>query len=619
MTLRPVSARWFELLTVPQHLPAAMECLARTGAVELEATSHPTGQVVLPELEPQLRSHRELAHRYGRYWPPAVTTPDRWAQPLGDMLQSAHGRILSWAREADPVIAAAEQLREETADLERTQAALSSAPRKLPDIRLLSSSGPKLQARLFELPAGATLREVPTLVLAMPWQTQTARYLLVVGRTRDIAEVAERLSGLKARGLPLPSWLPSKTADAEAMIASRLSEIARQHADLVARLAALSDRMEIGKGLGDIVLIEWLQANAEDLRGSERLAWITGWTIDSSGLTLRRALDAMNLHYLLRLSEPPAGMNAPAVLRNPAWVKPFEFFTRMLGIPGRDESDPSAIVAVIASSIFGFMFGDVGQGAVVLAAGLLLQRHLPLIRMLVPGGLIAMLFGLMFGSLFCRDDIIPAFWMRPLADPITILVVGVIAGFAIMAIGLLLAAIEAHWRGDAIQWWGQQAGLVVAYVGLAASPVWPRCLWAAVVGCCWYVIGAAFLAVDKKAAAAAAAAAAASFVRHGLELLVNTLSFARIGAFALAHAGLSLAIAEIATASGAVGYWIVLVIGNALVILLEGAVVSIQTTRLLLFEFFIRFLTGAGREFKPLPPPLVAMKNLPDPSLRSTS
>ena len=49
-----------------------------------------------------------------------------------------------------------------------------------------------------------------------------------------------------------------------------------------------------------------------------------------------------------------------------------------------------------------------------------------------------------------------------------------------------------------------------------------------------------------------------------------------------------------------------LAIGNVLIIMLEGVVVSIQTTRLLLFEFFIRFLTGAGREFKPLPPPNIA-------------
>jgi V/A-type H+-transporting ATPase subunit I len=81
------------------------------------------------------------------------------------------------------------------------------------------------------------------------------------------------------------------------------------------------------------------------------------------------------------------------------------------------------------------------------------------------------------------------------------------------------------------------------------------------------------------------------------------VSFARVGAFALAHAGLSVAVTELADAAGAVGYWPVFVIGNAFIIALEGLVVSIQTTRLMLFEFFIRFLHAGGREFNPLRPP----------------
>jgi V/A-type H+-transporting ATPase subunit I len=47
----------------------------------------------------------------------------------------------------------------------------------------------------------------------------------------------------------------------------------------------------------------------------------------------------------------------------------------------------------------------------------------------------------------------------------------------------------------------------------------------------------------------------------------------------------------------------VLFIGNVIIILLEGLIVSIQTTRLLLFEFFVRFLKGEGRMFTPLTPP----------------
>jgi V/A-type H+-transporting ATPase subunit I len=83
---------------------------------------------------------------------------------------------------------------------------------------------------------------------------------------------------------------------------------------------------------------------------------------------------------------------------------------------------------------------------------------------------------------------------------------------------------------------------------------------------------------------------------------VNTISFVRVGAFALAHAGLCTAVVGIAEAAGP-GYWPVLILGNAVIVALEGLVVGIQTTRLILFEFFIRFLSAQGRRFEPLPPP----------------
>ena len=226
----------------------------------------------------------------------------------------------------------------------------------------------------------------------------------------------------------------------------------------------------------------------------------------------------------------------------------------------------------------------------------------------------AMLFGALFGSVFCREDIIPALWMRPLTDPITMLLVGVAAGMVIIAIGLLLDAIQMHWRGEAAQWWAHRSGLLIAYAGLLMSPLRREGLFVALFGALWFVLGAAVLAKRKRLSALAGAAA--EFVEQILRLLVNTVSFARIGAFALAHAGLSVAVLEMASASGRHGYWFVLALGNVLIIALEGVVVSIQTTRLLLFEFFIRFLTGAGREFKPLPPPVIAKSTVPEPNLR---
>jgi V/A-type H+/Na+-transporting ATPase subunit I len=97
--------------------------------------------------------------------------------------------------------------------------------------------------------------------------------------------------------------------------------------------------------------------------------------------------------------------------------------------------------------------------------------------------------------------------------------------------------------------------------------------------------------------------AAGESLERMLQLAVNTLSFVRVGAFALAHAGLCTAVVGIAEVSGP-AYWPVLLIGNTAIVLLEGLVVGIQTTRLILFEFFIRFLTGRGRPFEPLPSPV---------------
>jgi V/A-type H+-transporting ATPase subunit I len=237
--------------------------------------------------------------------------------------------------------------------------------------------------------------------------------------------------------------------------------------------------------------------------------------------------------------------------------------------------------------------------------------------MLVPGGIMAMVFGALFGSVFCREDVVQALWLRPLNEPITVLIAAVIVGVAIIALGLALDAVQMHWRGGGRRWWAQRAGLLVAYGGLLAAPWHSEGLIVTAVGTIWFIFGAVALA--EKERLAALAEAAAEFVEQILRLLVNTVSFARIGAFALAHAGLSVAIIELAHASGPVGYWIVLAIGNVLVIALEGMVVSIQTTRLLLFEFFIRFLTGMGREFKPLPPPAIAAPGAQESNLRGMS
>jgi V/A-type H+-transporting ATPase subunit I len=168
--------------------------------------------------------------------------------------------------------------------------------------------------------------------------------------------------------------------------------------------------------------------------------------------------------------------------------------------------------------------------------------------------------------------------------------------------GLLLDACQHHWCGLAGRWWLARSGLLVAFVALLTALVWLPALWIALVAVAWFVVGESLLArSDRWAHAGAAFGEAAESL---LQMLVNTVSFVRVGAFALAHAGLSAAIVGVAEATGgAVPFWIVMVLGNLLIITLEGLVVGIQTTRLVLFEFFIRFLRAQGRRFKPLAAP----------------
>ncbi len=85
-----------------------------------------------------------------------------------------------------------------------------------------------------------------------------------------------------------------------------------------------------------------------------------------------------------------------------------------------------------------------------------------------------------------------------------------------------------------------------------------------------------------------------------ISLLSNTLSFVRVGAFAVAHGGLSLAIFSLAGEEPDLGFWITILIGNLFIIGFEGLIVGIQTMRLHYYEILGKFFHGGGMRFEPL-------------------
>ena len=371
-----------------------------------------------------------------------------------------------------------------------------------------------------------------------------------------------------------------------------------------AEIAALSVTHELPAALAVARRLEWVLANVKALETTDLFCRITGWTSDTAGTRVAAALEASAARGLVHFPPAPRRAHAPLLFANPWWARPYEIFTRALGMPTQDEADPSVLLALAVPLMFGYMFGDVGQGAVLAVGGWALRRRHPIAKLVFAGGLAAIAFGFAFGSVFGLHILEPL-WVQPLSDPLRVLVT-VVGGAVLLALGLVLGGIEAHWRHELPAWLVTGGPFLVAYAALLASLADSSALVVAAAALVAFCAGHAWV----EGRATAALTAIAEFVDEVVKLLINTLSFARVGAFALAHAGLGSAIAALTHPDSAWLTALVLVLGNALVLVLEAMVVSIQTTRLVLFEFFTRFLTAAGRPFRPLPPPFAVAGDL---------
>ena len=599
MSLRPRLAHWFELLTSREELGAALDTLARTGRVQLQAYSQSESRLALPDLRHVLDEYEALARRYAHWWPAAnFRTPDP-AQRLTEVPQRAIERLRAWRDEADPAVAELEAIEQARGEITLIAQLQQAGGATLPRLDRVAAAGPVLASRVYVLPQGGQALSLPPGVLTQRLAANDSVFLIAVGPRDDLDELDQSLTARKARIVTLPPDLPAGQDALAAALAERRSALDARDAAARQALAAIGERHGLADALGEISLAAWVVAHVPELPVTEHFAWITGWCADGDDRRLSAALDARSLHYLLRFTAAPEGEVPPSVLHNPRWARPFEVFTRLMGVPARGEADPSMVVALLAPLMFGYMFGDVAQGLVVAIGGWLLAKRLPALRILVPGGVIAIVFGLAFGSVFAREDLLPALWVRPLESPLVVLGAALGFGVAVITLGQLLDAAQHAWRGELGRWFASPAGVLAAYLGVVGTLLDARALWLLPIGIAWALAGAALTAGEDRAAEFGKAAG--DTLEHMLQLAVNTISFVRVGAFALAHCGLCTAVVGMAEAAGP-GYWPVLIVGNAAIIALEGLVVGIQTTRLILFEFFIRFLTARGRPFEPLPP-----------------
>lgn len=583
-------------------LAAAVDVLASASLVELEARGEPAAAPVDTDCRELFEEFETLEHRYAIVWPePRAIAPAERVEP-GTLIARALSRLRRWAGAAAPTVERLRDLWHQRDDLALVETLFRDAGEHLPDLECLAKAGPMLDVRLYLLAGNAWPGELPASVITQRLTANDSRFFLAVGLPEEIDALDRQLDVQKARRISLPPALPPDSAGALKTIRDRLDTV-RAKIDAGNReIDALNERFDVAAAVSDAHFVAWYFETVPQLSSTENFAWLSGWTSLADEEALLRLLADAGIKGLLRLAEPPPGLEPPQLLANPRWMRPFELFTGMLGVPGAGEADPTRVVAIAAPLMFGYMFGDVGHGAVLLGAGLLLGRRYPALKLLVAGGAVSIVFGFLYGSVFALETLIPPLWLHPLEHPILMMLVPLAGGAVLLLTGMLLDALQRYWQRQGQRWWQSGAGLLLCYVGLLGSLAEPWLLVAAVAGATWFIVGSTIAAGRHRLAAAGEAVT--EFLESMLQILVNTLSFVRVGAFALAHAGLSLAVVGVAGAPASpAGTVIVLVLGNVLIIVLEGLIVGIQTTRLVLFEFFVRFLRAEGRPFRPLVSP----------------
>lgn len=319
----------------------------------------------------------------------------------------------------------------------------------------------------------------------------------------------------------------------------------------------------------------------------------------------------------------------PTKLKNPKIFKPFEMFIKMYGLPAHDEMDPTIFVALTYTFIFGAMFGDVGQGLCLFLIGgiIYLTKKANLAGIISVAGLFSTFFGFMFGSVFGFEDILPARWLRPVSAMTdlpfigqlnTVFVVAIAFGMALNILVMLFHIVNAIRARDTENIWFSNNGLAgLVFYGFLVLTVVLFMTGHKTPG---NILMAIFLGVPvvlflfkepltnlvernhKKIEEGKVMFLVQGFFElfeTMLSYFSNTLSYVRIGAFAVSHAAIMEVVLMLSGATDGSPNIIGLVIGNIVVCGLEGLVVGIQVLRLEYYEMFSRFYKGTGREFKP--------------------
>ncbi len=379
---------------------------------------------------------------------------------------------------------------------------------------------------------------------------------------------------------------------------------------------------------------------------------VTGWVpVDDLEILTQRLKQASKEILIETLPTLRYGHNAnvPVALTNNKYLKPFQMLVNTYARPRYGELDPTILMAFTFPLLYGAMFGDIGQGLVLLILGLLINSGKFMKSMASLGLLIAYcgasaaVFGALYGSVFGFEGehfestfgfALHPIWTSPINDTLPVLGVAIDVGIVLLLVGYILSIFNQIRSREWSHLIFGHKGIVgfllyICFLGLLGMavvslrlPIVPKIAVAisnlplpfpilAFIFGLGIMFSEVFVNLMEGHRPVVEAHGVGGFIMYLIQAFMdlfetiisqfsNTLSFVRVGAFAVAHGGVSMAIFTLAGEKLNVQFWITVILGNLFIIGFEGLIVGIQTMRLNYYEFLGKFFVGGGMRFEPL-------------------
>lgn len=362
--------------------------------------------------------------------------------------------------------------------------------------------------------------------------------------------------------------------------------------------------------------------------------YLTGWVPAAAVPEIEETLARFpNLSCVADTADDVRHAKPPTKLKTCFLGRVFQPFLEMYGLPAYNEKDPSLFMALTYCLFFGIMFGDLGQGLCLALIGLVLARWkgMWLGGIITCCGLSGALFGCVYGSVFGFEDILPGFKIMEettfaglgvVSNVLLLLVLSICLGvfmlLLVMVINILNGIRQKNY--EKILFGPNGAAGIVFYAGLLAAAV-ATLAFGVNLFTPAYVLPVLILPLvlmllreplshllakdphwREFSVGEVLGTGFFELFETLLSYLTNTLSFMRVGAYAITHVGLMLVVHMLAGLAGGVGGpagILILVLGNAFVMGFEGLLVGIQVLRLEFYELFGRFYDDGGIPFVP--------------------